>query len=107
VILEAPFDSLVEVGRHHFPFLPVRWLLRDRFESAAKIDRVQAPLLIFHGAEDEVVPQPRGRALFEAAKEPKVWVDVPGVGHNDLRFALKDRFYDRIDAFLEPIRRGR
>ena len=100
LILEAPFDSLTEVARHHFPWLPVRWLLRDRFESAAKIAAFDAPLLIIHGDDDRVVPQARGRALFEAATEPKTWVAVPNAGHNDLRSRLGDAYYDRIDAFL-------
>ena len=100
LILEAPFDSLTEVAGYHFPWLPVRWMLRDRFDSAAKIGRIEAPLLIIHGDEDRVVPQARGRALFEAAAEPKTWIPIPGAGHNDLRARLGDAYFERLDAFI-------
>lgn len=106
LVLEAPFDGLVEVGRHHFPWLPVRWLLRDRFASAAKIPKVTAPLLVIHGDRDEVVPQARGRALFDAATEPKQWLGVPGAGHNDLRSRMGERYYDAVEGFLRAALEG-
>lgn len=84
LILEAPFTSIAEVAAHHYPFLPARWLVRDRFESAAKIARVRAPVLIMHGENDGIVPPRFGRALFEAAVEPKEFRSISGAGHNDL-----------------------
>lgn len=106
VILQAPFDSLVQVGRHHFPFLPVQLILRDRFDSASKIGEVEAPLLVLHGVEDKIVPYERGEALFAAARGPKKWFSVPKTGHNDLRAVLGDRFYEEITEFLEALPTG-
>jgi uncharacterized protein len=84
LILEAPFTSIAEMAQHHYPFLPARWLVRDRYDSAAKIAKVRAPLLILHGAKDYIVPERYGRALFEAALEPKEFCAFLEGGHNDL-----------------------
>ncbi|MBT5415925.1 MAG: alpha/beta hydrolase [Rhodospirillaceae bacterium] len=84
VVLEAPFTSAAAVAQAHYPWLPAYWLVRDRHDSLAWIDRIGAPLLILHGALDRVVPARMGRALHEAALEPKrirIW---PEAGHNDL-----------------------
>ena len=84
VILDAPFTSLVDVAAHHFWFLPVRPLMRDRYESAARIAALGAPLLILHGSRDTVVPIEFGRRLFDAAAEPKAMVVIEGAGHTGL-----------------------
>lgn len=84
VLLEAPFTSTVDVAVRRFPFLPVRLLMKDRFDSLSRIHAIQAPLFIAHGARDGTVPQDLGRKLFAAAKEPKeaLWLD--DAEHNDL-----------------------
>ena len=84
LVLESPFSSIVDVAASHYPFVPARWLVKDRFDSAAKIARVRAPVFIFHSRNDRVVPVRFGERLFEAAVEPKhsLWVDDGG--HNGL-----------------------
>lgn len=84
VLLEAPFTSTVDVAARHYPFLPVRLLMKDRFDSLSRIQGIQAPLFIAHGARDGTVPQDLGRNLFAAAVEPKdaLWLDA--AEHNDL-----------------------
>ena len=84
LILEAPYTSLVDVAATHFPLVPVRWLVRDRFHSDARIARVTAPLLIMHGARDATIPISFGERLFALAREPKQFVRFPEGGHNDL-----------------------
>lgn len=84
VVLEAPFTSIEAVGRHHYPFLPVSLVLRDRFDAASQITQVTAPILMLHGERDEVVPVAVGRALFAAAPEPKEAWFAPEGGHEDL-----------------------
>jgi fermentation-respiration switch protein FrsA (DUF1100 family) len=89
VVLETPLSSMVEVAGYHYPYVPVRWLLTDRFDSLAKIAAIAAPLFLAHGDRDRVVPQRFGSALFATAVEPKeaLWID--GAGHEDLgRFGL-------------------
>jgi fermentation-respiration switch protein FrsA (DUF1100 family) len=84
VVLEAPFTSITDVAASRFPLVPVRWLLRDRFDCRAKIGAIGTPLLILHGARDVVVPLRFGARLFEAAHEPKRFARFPRAGHTDL-----------------------
>jgi uncharacterized protein len=84
LILEAPYTSIVDVAAAAFPFLPVRWLIRDQFRSDQRISRVTAPLLIMHGARDATIPIDLGDRLFALAREPKQFVRFPQGAHNDL-----------------------
>lgn len=84
VVLEAPYSSIVDAGRLQFPFLPVDWLLEDRFDSRSKINRINAPVLIIHGSEDRVIPIELGKRLFSAAVDPKKFHVIEGGGHNNL-----------------------
>ncbi len=84
VVLESPYTSMGDAAAAHYPFVPARTLVRDRFESLAKIARIGAPLLIVHGERDGVVPIAQGRRLFEAARPPKDGHWIAAGGHNDL-----------------------
>ncbi len=84
VVLEAPYTSTVDVAAWRFPIVPVGWLMKDRYESLARINAVREPLLVMHGDADEVIPQTFGRRLFEAANDPKEGFWPQGVGHNDI-----------------------
>ncbi len=86
LILEAPFTSIRDMARTHYPFLPIWNLLRTKYDSLGKIGRVRAPLLVLHGDRDAIVPDAQGRRLFEAANPPKEFVPLPGAGHNDMWF---------------------
>jgi hypothetical protein len=83
LVLRSPFSSLTEMGEHHYPFLPVRWLLRDRYPSIGRIGRITSPLLVVAGDADRIVPLADSRALYDAAPYPKRLVIVPGADHND------------------------
>ena len=81
LILEAPYTSAVDVAAAAFPYLPVRWLLRDSFHSDRRIGKVEAPLLVMHGVRDRVVPLQFGERLFALANEPKRMVRFAGADH--------------------------
>jgi len=83
LILRSPFTSMTDVGRVHYPLLPVRWLLRDRYDTIGRIARVRAPILIIGGDRDSIVPLAQTRRLFEAAREPKALLVIDGADHND------------------------
>jgi fermentation-respiration switch protein FrsA (DUF1100 family) len=95
LVLEAPLSSVSDVAAHHYPWIPVRWLLKDRFEATARMADVRAPVLIIHGDADGIVPIRYGRALFDAAREPKEAAWISGGGHEDLpQFGLRGIVFD-------------
>jgi uncharacterized protein len=83
LVLRSPFTDLAAVGQVHYPFLPVRALLRDRFPVAEDISRVQSPTVVVHGGADSIVPPSQSRAVAEAAADLRELVEVPGADHND------------------------
>jgi uncharacterized protein len=103
LVLRSPFASLAEVGRHHYPLLPVSLLLADRFESAAVVGRLTAPLLVVAGDRDRIVPAAHSRRLFAAAPEPKRLVVLPGVDHNDHELNAGPRLLAELRVFLGDV----
>jgi len=71
VILESPYTSMVNMGKKHYPLFPVRFLLKDKFESYKKIKKVSVPILVIHGKIDKIVPFAMGKKMYELANEPK------------------------------------
>ncbi len=71
IILESPFTSIEKSAKIYYPYLPIRLLLKDRYDSISKIKSITTPILIMHGAKDDVVPISMGRELFEKANNPK------------------------------------
>lgn len=102
VILEGAPASLVAIGERRYPYFPIRRLIRNPFESIRKIDKIGAPVLFLHSPEDAVIPFLEGRRLFEAAPQPKQFVEVGG-GH--VYASERDpRFFPAIRAFLQAHR---
>lgn len=85
VVLVTPFDSLAGIAAAHYWFLPVRWLLRDRYEAWRDAPKVAAPTDLLVAAEDEIVPRARAEALLRQFR-PGVatWHELAGVGHNTI-----------------------
>lgn len=81
LVLLAPYTSVADVGARRHPILPVRSLVRDRFDSMSKIAAVDAPVMIVTGNLDFIVPPDMGRDLFAAAREPKRVLFLPQAGH--------------------------
>lgn len=99
VILIAPFDSLVALGRRHYPFLPVRWMLKHPFDSVALAPSIAAPLLCVVAERDEIIPVVHSQRLYEAWGGAKRWVMLPGAGHNNTDDAPE--LWSAIRGFLE------
>jgi fermentation-respiration switch protein FrsA (DUF1100 family) len=102
VVMESAFTSVVEVGQGMFPFLPVRWLVRNRYDSLSKIGRVRAPLLILHSVNDEFFPMRHPRRLLDAANEPKRLVELRG-GHNDAFLVSEAIYRSALAEFFESL----
>lgn len=85
LVLVTPYDSMAEAASHHFPWLPVRLLLRDRYDSASYAAKVNAPTTIFAAERDEVIPRASSEALYRSFRPGLASFHiVPGVGHNDI-----------------------
>jgi fermentation-respiration switch protein FrsA (DUF1100 family) len=84
VLLDAPYTSIADAAQRQYPYVPVRLLLKDPFDSLSRIAQVKAPILVMQGSADRLVPPAMGRALMAAAKVPtELWV-AEGAGHQDL-----------------------
>jgi len=83
LVLQSTFTSVRDMARVHYPFIPAG-LVPDAYPSLRLIRHLEAPLLVLHGERDDIVPLSQGRALFEAAPEPKQIRTFPDLGHNDL-----------------------
>ena len=99
VVLEGAPASLVAIGQRRYPWMPIRLVMRNPFESVEKIKRVSAPLLFIHSPEDAVIPIGEGRRLFEAAPGPKRFVEVRG-GHIDPADVDAATLFGAVAAFL-------
>lgn len=83
LILQAPYRSVSGRAGEIYYFIPVKQLIKDKFQSIKKIAKVKAPLLIFHGEKDDVIPIRHGKTMLEAAICPKKAYFMPNVAHND------------------------
>lgn len=89
--LIAPFTSAVDVASRAYRFLPVRWLMQDRFETTKYLGQVKVPLRIVHGTLDEVVPVALGKQILESySGTEKSLEEIPGYGHNNIPAAVLD-----------------
>ncbi|GBE63719.1 hypothetical protein MFM001_01810 [Mycobacterium sp. MFM001] len=100
LVLRSPFTSLVDVGRLHYPWLPVGAVLVDRYPSISRIGRVSAPLLVIAGQADTLVPAKLSRRLYENANEPKEFVLVPGADHNSIELLDGALMLDAVTRFF-------
>ena len=102
IILDAPYTSLADAGARIYPYLPVRLAIADHYDSVSVIKKIQAPLLIVHGTHDTVIPIELGRELFEAAIEPKKFVELKGAGHSD---HYGHGSFDHMNKWIASIRK--
>ena len=102
LVLASTFRSVPDLGAQIYPWLPVRLLARITYDNLTRIDRVDAPVLIAHSREDDVIPFVHGEALFAAAREPKQMLVLAG-GHNDGFLFTRDAWIAAVGAFLDRI----
>jgi fermentation-respiration switch protein FrsA (DUF1100 family) len=102
LIVEGALTSAVDRGQELYPYIPVRRLARSRFGSLDKIGGITIPKLFLHAAGDEVIPLAHGRRLFQAAREPKTFVELKG-GHGDAFDVDSGRYFGSIAEFLADL----
>lgn len=101
LVLERTFHSMVEIGAGQFPWLPVRWVMRNRYPAIDWIRRYDGPLLQLHGSKDTLVPIESARKLYEACPSVrKSFIEVPGMGHNS---ATPRAFLNDVKSLLESL----
>jgi uncharacterized protein len=102
LILRSPFPSTLAIARHHYPYLPVvEPLIWDRWPLADQLaEDVRAPLLVLVGERDEIVPPRLSREVYEAAAEPKRFVEVAALHHNDEALLAGEEMIAELDGFL-------
>ena len=107
LVLESAFTRMPDVAARHYPWLPVRWIMKNRYDNLARIQKYRGPLLQTHGTADSLIPIQMAKTLFESSPSPnKRWLDFNGLGHNDPEPA---KFYAQLTEFLEvaaPATRG-
>jgi uncharacterized protein len=104
VVLDAPYTSMVDLAALHYPAIPGRWFMTDRYETWRHIKDVTVPLLILHGEEDNIVPVSEGREVFDLANAPKEIKTFPGAGHAD-HYLFGS--YDVLYGWIERLRAGK
>ena len=90
LLLITPWDRLENVAAHHYPWLPVKWLLRDRYDSTSHLKSFGRPIVLAIAEHDSIVPARFGNALYETLAMPKQLKVIKGAEHND--------WVERIDA---------
>ena len=102
LIVEGALISAVHRGQELYPYIPVRWLARSRFSSIDKVSHITVPKLFLHAVRDEVIPLAHGRRLFEAAPEPKRFVELEGA-HGDVFDVDSARYFGSIAEFIATL----
>jgi uncharacterized protein len=97
LVLVKTFTSIPDTAQYLYPWLPARWLVRNRFDSVGKIGACTRPTFIAHGTADSLVPPALSQRLFTAACEPKCFFSLEGADHNG---ALTPAFFSALRQFL-------
>lgn len=99
LIVESSFTSAPDMAAHVFPFFPVRFLSKYKFDSINKIRNIKCPLLVTHSPEDDIIPFKMGQILFDEAREPKIFVPLSG-GHNDREYLQDSTYQEAITKMI-------
>ena len=100
LVVDSSFTSVPDVGQEVYPWLPVRLLSRFQHSTRAHVARVTAPILVIHSRDDEIIPFHHGEAVFDAANDPRSFLELRG-GHNDAHFTSERAYIDGLRRFLQ------
>jgi fermentation-respiration switch protein FrsA (DUF1100 family) len=102
LIVESSFSSITDIGKHYYPYLPTRLLARIKYPTINRIPNIKSPVLIIHSIEDDIIPYENGKLLYEAAKEPKSFLQING-DHNNGFMISGEKYINGIDSFISNI----
>ncbi len=100
LILQTPYKSLRAIAQRQYPFYPITFLMKDHFDSLSRIQRIKAPVFMFHGDQDEVIPLSHAQTLFDAAPQPKSFRVIRGARHSDTYNYGVDKI---VHSFLQAV----
>ena len=100
VILETPFTSMVDAARKFYPYIPVSFLLKDRYENEKKVINTNIPIMVMHGEKDTIVPFSMGKRIFELANDPKYSYFTK---HDNHMMDYNDQLIDALKKFLKSL----
>jgi fermentation-respiration switch protein FrsA (DUF1100 family) len=106
LVLASTFTSVPDLGAEVYRFLPVRLLSRFQYNTRECLSQVEAPVLIAHSPRDDIVPHAHGRRLYEAAREPKQFLELAG-GHNDGFIFTRAEWVKALGEFLDRVEKSR
>ena len=100
IILESPFTSMAKLAKKHYPYLPVKFLLKDRYETIKKLNEINSPILVMHGAKDNIVPFDMGVKVYENANNPKFnyFTEM-----DDHMMNYDDKLVNEIELFINSL----
>ena len=101
LILETPFASIREMAKAVFPYLPIGPFLRTKYDVLADVKRVQQPVLVLHGDQDDIVPYVQGKKVFDATSEPKEFYTIRGANHNNTFVVGGDPYFAVLKSFIK------
>jgi len=104
LVLRSPFIDLASAGSVHYPFLPVRALLKDRYPVAELLPQVRVPTVVVYGTRDSIVPPEQSRAVAAAAAGPTRVVVIEGADHNDRALLDGQELIDSIVELADQVR---
>jgi fermentation-respiration switch protein FrsA (DUF1100 family) len=99
LIIESAFTSVPNMAARLYPWLPVRWLSRYRYDTQGALETIACPVLIIHSREDDIIPYAEGEQLYAHAREPKRFMELHG-GHGDGFLVSRDIYERGLDDFL-------
>ena len=100
VILESPFTSMINMGKKYYPFFPISFLLKDKYESNKKINKVSCPVLIIHGKVDKIVPYTMGEKMYELANQPKFFYSQE---YGDHMVEYNEKLLSALRKFIQSL----
>ena len=102
LVVESAFKSYVDMGKEYYPYMPVKWFARFSYRTIDYIKNVHCPVIFIYSRNDEIVPYKFGLELYEAANEPKEFIEIFG-GHNDCFLASGEIYIEVWEKWLKLI----
>jgi len=105
LIAESTFTNMTDMGKREYKYLPVEWLLNQRFESLDKVGQLKMPVLYIHGTKDKLIPYKMSEALFEKSPQPKYLTLIEGGGHGSSSILGWVEYRDAFTTFVKKFSR--